>query len=64
MTEKPKGAMDKSSTYLLHGWDDEKIYLFSDETGERCVSDEPELLRRLTQMCVEYFEKHPTGGTG
>lgn len=51
-------------SYRLHGWDDEKIYLFSDETGERCVSDEPELLRRLTEICVEYFAKRATGEKG
>lgn len=64
MTEKPKGGMDWTSTHVLHGWDDEKVYLFSSGVGDRCVSDEPELLRRLTEICVEYFEQHPTGGTG
>lgn len=39
----------------LHGWDDEKVYFF-DETGmEWCVSDYPDLLARLTEICRDYF---------
>jgi hypothetical protein len=45
-------------TRCLHGWDDEKVYFWSPETGEQCVSDEPELLRRLIDVCTEYFQSH------
>jgi len=39
----------------LGGWDDEKVY-YTDETGkERCVSDHPELVARLMDICREYF---------
>lgn len=64
MTGNSGGSSNSTFSYLLHGWDDEKIYLFSDETGERCVSDEPELLRRLTEICVEYFAKQAEGEKG
>ena len=41
----------------LHGWDDEKVY-FHDENGvDWCVSDHPELLTRLMEMCREYFRQ-------
>jgi hypothetical protein len=39
----------------LHGWDDEKVY-FWDETGkEWCVSDYPDLVARLVEVCRDYF---------
>ena len=31
----------------LHGWDNEKVYFYSRETGECCVSDETALLDQL-----------------
>lgn len=44
----------------LHGWDDEKVY-FYDETGkERCVSDYPELVARLIEICKDYFAQQAT----
>jgi hypothetical protein len=48
----------------LHGWDDEKAYFWSPKTGEKCVSDEPELLRRLIGICAEHFHaaREPNGG--
>ena len=39
----------------LHGWDDEKVYYWSDDRGEFCVSDHPDLLRRLELICQEYL---------
>jgi hypothetical protein len=39
----------------LHGWDDEKIYLWVEGRGEFCVSDEPELMRRLVADCLDYY---------
>jgi hypothetical protein len=62
MTGNPGEPSDKALSCHLHGWDDEKVYFHSPETGERCVSDEPELLRRLTETCADYFLKHPAGG--
>ena len=50
--------MSNSKEYRLHGWDDEKIYLWSDkDKREYCVSDEEELYNRLLKICIEYFEK-------
>ena len=51
--------MPKSKVgYRLHGWDDEKIYLWSDkDKREYCVSDEEELYNRLLKICVEYFKE-------
>ncbi|MBI2924997.1 MAG: hypothetical protein HYY24_04740 [Verrucomicrobia bacterium] len=43
------------SAARLHGWDDEKVYFWSPQTGEKCVSDEPELLQRLIGICAEHF---------
>jgi hypothetical protein len=55
-----KGESQKSrngiSSGRLHGWGDEKVYFWSPETGEQCVSDEPELLRQLAVICAEYFQ--------
>ncbi len=41
----------------LHGWDDEKVYFFDQNGVEWCVSDHPELLARLVEMCQEYFRQ-------
>jgi len=39
----------------LRGWDDEKVY-FADEAGKTwCVSDHPELVARLMDICRDYF---------
>lgn len=41
----------------LHGWDDEKIYFWEEESGqELCVSDEEELYNQLVKICREYFK--------
>lgn len=41
----------------LYGWDDGKIYFWSDEEKkEYCVSDEKELYKRLLKICIEYFK--------
>ena len=39
----------------LRGWDDEKIYFYSQETGECCISDETALLDQLIAVCVDYY---------
>jgi hypothetical protein len=41
----------------LYGWDDGKIYLWSNDYGEVCVSDEPSLMEHLVAVCREYLEK-------
>lgn len=41
----------------LHGWDDEKLY-FIDESGkEKCVSDFPDLVSQLVNICSDYFKQ-------
>lgn len=48
----------RPETKLLHGWDDEKVYFWDEETmQEWCVSDEEKLYRQLVEMCKEYFRK-------
>jgi hypothetical protein len=44
-------SMDKST---LHGWDDERVYYW-DGTQEWCVSDHPDLVVRLLEICRDYF---------
>ena len=41
----------------LHGWDDEKVYFYDESGVEWCVSDHPELLARLVEICREYFRQ-------
>lgn len=44
--------------WILHGWDDEKIYFWDEKEGkEWCVTDEEELYNQLLGMCIEYFGK-------
>ena len=46
---------------VLHGWDDEKVY-FVDETGqEQCVSDHPDLMVHLIEICRAYFAQKDHG---
>jgi hypothetical protein len=48
----------------LHGWDDEKVY-FWDETGkEWCVSDYPDLVAWLVEICRDYFAPKATTRSG
>jgi hypothetical protein len=43
---------------ILHGWDDEKIYLWDDDAKkEWCVTDEEDLYNQLLEMCIAYFKK-------
>jgi hypothetical protein len=62
MTDKAEESTTESFAARLHGWDDEKVYFWSPETGERCVSDEPTLLRQLIAICAEYFQARSTRG--
>ena len=39
----------------LSGWDDEKVYYVDDARKEWCVSDYPDLVARLMEVCREYF---------
>lgn len=40
---------------MLSGWDDEKVYFTDEACKTWCVSDHPELVARLMEMCREYF---------
>lgn len=62
MTDKAQESTNEISSGRLHGWDDEKVYFWSPETGELCISDEPELLRQLVAICAEYFQNRSTRG--
>ena len=43
--------------WILHGWDDEKIYFWDEEEGkEWCVTDEEGLYNQLLGICIEYFK--------
>jgi hypothetical protein len=44
----------------LYGWDDEKVYFFDESGVEWCVSDYPELLASLVEMCREHFRQEAT----
>lgn len=46
----------------LHGWDNEKVYFYSRETGECCVSDETALLDQLIAVCIDYFRAEQSEG--
>jgi hypothetical protein len=56
MKDKKQESRNETFSARLHGWDDEKVYFWSPETGGQCVSDEPELLRKLIAICAEYFQ--------
>lgn len=59
MSDNHSEPRSELSSARLHGWDDEKVYFWSPQTGEQCVSDEPELLQKLIGLCVEYFRRTP-----
>lgn len=40
---------------MLSGWDDEKVYFTDEACKTWCVSDHPELVARLMEICREYF---------
>jgi hypothetical protein len=62
MTDKTEESANESFACRLYGWDDEKVYFWSPETGERCVSDESVLLQQLVAICAEYFQNRFTRG--
>lgn len=52
------GTSHQKEKYRLHGWDDEKIYLWDEEgRKEWCVSDDKELYNKLLEICIEHFKK-------
>ena len=57
MTNQPSEHRETVSAARLHGWDDEKVYFWSPQTGEQCVSDEPALLQKLLAVCAEHFQE-------
>jgi hypothetical protein len=62
MTNKIEESANERFACRLYGWDDGKVYFWSLETSERCVSDEPALLRQLVAICAEYFQAYSTHG--
>jgi hypothetical protein len=62
MMDKAEKSANENLVGRLHGWDDEKVYFWSPETGEQCISDEPVLLNQLVAICVEYFQGRSTQG--
>ena len=59
MTDKRSNPPGPTPAARLHGWDDEKVYFWSPQTGEKCVSDELELLQELLGVCARYFAAAP-----
>lgn len=57
MTSTPTKRDGNVSAARLYGWDDEKVYFWSPQTGEKCVSDEPELLQMLLGVCTAHFQE-------
>jgi len=57
----------KPKPQQLHGWDDEKVYFWTEGKGDICVSDIPELMDRLENVCRDFIEnewkREDTGGT-
>jgi len=49
-----------SKKYNLHGWDDEKLYYLTEQEGDVCVSDIPELMDKLEEMCRFFLERKKT----
>ena len=52
-TDPPDG---KPKTYRLHGWDDEKVYYWSESEGDICVSDISDLMDQLEEVCRDFIE--------
>ncbi|MBI2927376.1 MAG: hypothetical protein HYY24_16900 [Verrucomicrobia bacterium] len=63
MTNEPTKREADVSAPRLHGWDDEKVYFWSPQTGEKCLTDEPTLMQELLGVCTRYFEA-ASGKTG
>ena len=55
MTNQQSESQGAVAAARLHGWDDEKVYFWSPQTGEKCVSDEPALMQDLLGVCARYF---------
>ena len=64
MTDESQELTNNISSGRLYGWDDEKIYFWLPETGEKCVSDEPELIGQLVVICANYFRRRAAYGKG
>ena len=57
MTNQQSESQGAVSAARLHGWDDEKVYFWSPQTDEQCVSDDPALLQKLLAVCANYFQE-------
>lgn len=55
---------ERGEANRLYGWDDGKIYFWSERRKEEfCVSDEKALYAHLTDICHRYFESKLAGKT-
>ncbi|MDP2896755.1 MAG: hypothetical protein Q8Q12_09380 [bacterium] len=45
---------------MLVGWDDGKIYLYI-AGKEYCISDDPELVQKILDLCRQHFERKANG---
>lgn len=41
----------------LYGFDDENVYYMPENGAEKCVSDFPELVKKLKKVCEEFFKQ-------
>ena len=47
---------EKLKAHRLHGWDDEKVYYWSEKEEDICVSDIPELMDQLEKVCRNFIQ--------
>ena len=59
MTSKRSKQHGTGDALRLYGWDDGKVYFWSPQTGEKCVSDEAVLVQKLIAVCAESFQEAP-----
>jgi len=45
---------------MLVGWDDGKIFLYI-AGKEFCISDDPELVQKILDLCRQHFERKANG---
>jgi hypothetical protein len=48
----------------LHGCDDEKVYFIDASGKEWCVSDYPELVVQLLEICQDFFAQKAAARSG
>jgi hypothetical protein len=58
MTQNGTEAKWSEHKNTLYGWDDGKVYIDLDDLGAVCVSEEPELMKELVELCQKYYYSH------